>query len=113
MSGGKRTRWTPEAIALLGIVSDVELAARLGIHFVTVAKVRYRHGIKPHQRQQKWSAEHVAMLGQMPDAEVARRTGRSKWAVTAARRERGIHGVPVAYPPKLQKQNCTTPERPL
>jgi hypothetical protein len=100
MSGGKRTRWTPEVIALLGTVSDVELAARLGIHFVTVAKVRYRHGIKPHQPQQKWTAEHVAMLGQMPDAEVARRTGRSKWAVTAARRKRGIHGVPVAYPPK-------------
>lgn len=92
--------WTPDKVALLGTVPDAELASRWGINNATVAYARARHGIPPHQPQKKWTADQVAMLGQMTDAEVARRTGRSKWAVTKARRERKIHGVAVAHPPK-------------
>ncbi|CAM2185927.1 conserved hypothetical protein [Paraburkholderia sacchari] len=89
----KLTRtWTAQEIALLGTLSDAQVAERIGgISFSTVQKKRQELGIPPAAPAHlPWSPEHLALLGILDDAELARLTGRSTRAVNQKRNKLGI-----------------------
>ena len=76
--------WTPEDIALLGTVPDVEVARRTGRTLEAVRQKREELGIR-NPAGNRWLAEEIALLGALPDREVARRLGRSLQSVTQKR----------------------------
>jgi hypothetical protein len=86
-------RWTAAEDALLGRMSDVEAARRLGR---AVHSVRHRRlclgRLKPPPTP-PWTAEEDALLGTLPDRELARKLNRSAQAVAARRQHRGIAPV--------------------
>ncbi|NLP63310.1 hypothetical protein [Paraburkholderia sacchari] len=89
----KLTRtWTAKEIALLGTVSDAQVAERIGgISFSTVQKKRQELGIPSAMPAHfPWLPEHLALLGVLDDAELARLTGRSTRAVNQKRNKLGI-----------------------
>jgi hypothetical protein len=81
--------WTPEDIALLGVVPDEELAQRTGRTAGAVRQKREELGI-PNPTGNRWLPEHIALLGTLPDREVARKIGRSLQSVTQKRIKLGI-----------------------
>lgn len=44
--------WTPEEDALLGTLTDREVAARIGAAWLTIKKRREKLGVAPHEAQQ-------------------------------------------------------------
>ncbi len=84
-------RWTPQDIALLGVLPDEEVARRTGRTVGAVQQKRHELGIpNPDRNRNRWTAEEVALLGALPDEEVARRVGRSLLAVIQKRIKVGI-----------------------
>ena len=78
---------------------------------MTVFHARTVRGIPAFQTQKPWTPEEVALLGTMSDAAVAQRVGRSKEAITAMRRARGVSGASKSLPhPHLEdiKREYTT-----
>ncbi|MFX1767013.1 hypothetical protein PWP93_31405 [Paraburkholderia sp. A1RI-2L] len=89
----KLTRtWTTQEIALLGTMSDAQVARQIGgVSFSTVQKKRRELGISPAAPAHlPWPREHIALLGVMADSELARLTGRSTRAVNQKRNKLGI-----------------------
>lgn len=89
----KQKNFPPEAVALLGTMSDPKLAKKLGIHGASVGKIRLSHGIKAWRvrlTEQRWTPESVALLGNLPDSEIATKLGVCVALVSRARVERGI-----------------------
>jgi hypothetical protein len=89
VTGCHGPRWTPEDIALLGILPDEEVAARTGRTTGAVRQKREELSI-PNPAGNRWRPEDVALLGTLPDTEVARRLGRSLQSVTQKRIKLGI-----------------------
>jgi len=88
-------RWTPEDLALLGAMSDRQLAARLGVSRAAVALQRRRRQIptfRPRPPDRVWSEEMLALLGQVPDPQAARRFRIPLAAVKKKRQRLGIPG---------------------
>jgi hypothetical protein len=86
-------RWTAEDVALLGTMSDGELAASLQISAGTVSRERRRLRIPAYRFKSpdvEWTAEMLELLGRVPDAEVARRHGIPVKAVKGKRRQLDI-----------------------
>jgi hypothetical protein len=92
-----RIRWTKEMTALLGTMSDGQVAKRLNLPKVAVASKRRRMKIKPGfgiiappgtTRPNKWGQTELGRL-RFPDAEVARMTGRTIAEIKAKRAEVG------------------------
>ena len=94
-----RRVWAKKQIALLGTMSDVDLARRIGVKTWLVTykrrqlKIPYYTG--PKKSAVPWAEEEVRLLGRIPDAEVARRIGR---AVTAVKARRQMLRIPSADP---------------
>ena len=83
--------WTPEQLKLLGTMSDVQLAKRLGCSPAVISKKRRKLGIPAFGRapnKHAWGTTELGLLG-FPDAEVARITGRTVAEVAAKRKELG------------------------
>jgi transcriptional regulator with XRE-family HTH domain len=74
--------WTPEAISLLGKISDPAVSARLGVSPSSVAKKRSTLNIPPYAA---WPPEMVALLGTDIDIVLAKRIGKSRGCVTNKR----------------------------
>lgn len=77
MSSGRYV-WTPEAIALLGTMSDTDVAMKLRIHKAKVKAKRKQLEIpacelRPYSRTITWTDEMDALLGVLSDCEIARR----------------------------------------
>ena len=86
-------KWTPKNLALLGKVTDKELARRMRISPTTVNTKRQVLGISPFRppaRRVAWSEEMLALLGKVYDSVVARRYGISESKVFRKRKELGI-----------------------
>jgi hypothetical protein len=86
----------PEVTALLGTMTDREVAERTGLTEPAVASRRRVLKIaaflkkRPQQRPLKWSAARVKLLGTMPDGALAKKLGCTLMAVFYARRRLGI-----------------------
>lgn len=83
----KHERWgmPPEARALLGKITDAEMAARFGRHTDTVRLWRTKAGIPALRERRPWSGKELVMLGKMPDNIVARLTKRRLYTVKKKR----------------------------
>ena len=85
--------WQPEELALLGKLSDGELARTLGLATGTVTRKRQRLGIAPFQPPPppiEWTPAMIERLGQAPDARVAGELGISPRSVRDKRQSLGI-----------------------
>lgn len=79
--------WTKHELALLGTMSDAELARRKGRTPLAVRQQRVRLGIAAHQRQRAWTAEEDRLLREreLSAVELAERYGRTVAAVYTRR----------------------------
>ena len=99
-SMARRRQWTEEELALLGTMSDVKVAKRLGITRGTVFKKRTDLGIpadgggKTGPKGREWTEEQIALLGTMSDAKVAKSLGISIPTVLKKRKELDIPRIP-------------------
>jgi hypothetical protein len=85
--------WGPGDVALLGKVSDGELARALGLSTTSVTCKRQRLGIAPFRKPPariEWTPQKIERLGQVPDTQVARELRISLGSVRAKRHELGI-----------------------
>ncbi len=73
------------AIALLGKISDSEMAAEFGRCVDTVRRWRSERNIAPVRERRPWKATELKMLGKMPDQIVARLSKRRIYAVKIKR----------------------------
>lgn len=102
--GVGRVKWTPEIDALLGVVTDSDIAARLGCERKTVSYRRKCLGIRASFDRSKnvappknggWNrtiipAEIEARLGTQPDYVLAAEIGVDKSVISGARRRAGV-----------------------
>lgn len=90
-----------EAVALLGQVSDYEIARRFGLNAKTVFRRRRQLGIPACTAMGRaWSAKEIALVGREPDNVVAERAART---VRAAKAKRLRLGLPSALPIDRQR----------
>lgn len=85
--------WQPEDLALLGKVSDGELARTLGLARTSVTNKRQKLGIPPFQpapRPIEWTSAMIERLGRASDSQVAEELGISAQSVTLKRQALGI-----------------------
>jgi hypothetical protein len=77
--------WIAEEKALLGVLSDAQVAEKTGRTLTAVRKMRLHLGhpspTRPHVRCVRWSAEYDALALSLPVAEAAERTGHTPTAV--------------------------------
>jgi len=77
--------WDPSEDALLGTMSDAEVAARVRRSASSVANRRRTQGVAAYTGRRSWTDEEIALLGTDTDANIGRRIGRSA-AVIAQKR---------------------------
>src|SRR5438552_19137155 len=80
----KRNRrpWTKDELALLGKLSDAEVAELTGRTFGTVWQKRRALGIdQPALRFRKWTPAEDKLVGTAPDADIAHQLDRTEGAV--------------------------------
>ena len=95
---GKRGRplifFPPDVLAMFGKVPDRVIAAKMGIHPMTVASRRRKAGIAPHEPDRSMveapNRKNDPLLGLVHDSALAAHRGVSRQAITARRAARGI-----------------------
>jgi hypothetical protein len=93
--------WTAERLALLGKMSDQQVATELGTSANSVCRKRRLLKIRPFGATPpriEWTEERLDLLGRLPDPEVARRCGIS---LPTVRRKRMQLGFPPWVRPRL------------
>ncbi|HTV39279.1 MAG TPA: hypothetical protein VMF08_01780 [Candidatus Sulfotelmatobacter sp.] len=89
--GARYVTWTPEEDALLGTLSDAEVAKKLGCSIMRVFRRRSLLGVKnKNPMRRKWTQEEIALLGTKSDREVGLLIGKSVGNVRFKRIELGI-----------------------
>jgi hypothetical protein len=83
-------KWPREALALLGTMSDEQVAKRLGTHRGCVSVKRYALGIPRFNPPYQWTRKTLALLGRKPDGELARELGVTTRIVEKKRYKLGI-----------------------
>jgi len=83
-------RWTESEIALLGKMTDEDIARKLGISATAVALKRKTLGIPPFGDRSRWGATELGMLGRYADKEIARITGRKLGEIQRKREALGL-----------------------
>jgi len=78
--------WNAEADALLGTVSDRDVARRVGVDPKTARARRLRLGISVFRQPHVWTAAEDALLGTVSDRELGHRLNLSPRTVQARRR---------------------------
>jgi len=87
--------WSTAELALVGTMTDQDLAGKLGISCARVAFLRKGMGIVPFDRKRKdrqWLDEEDAMLGVQIDVEVAVALKITRVKVSKRRKALGIRG---------------------
>jgi hypothetical protein len=103
----RRFPWRPEHMALLGKVSDGELAKRLRTTRTTVRYKRQQLGVPPFQpapRPIEWTSAMIERLGGASDARVAEELGISVQSVKHKRQELGIPATLENLPVERNKK---------
>lgn len=112
------------ARTLLGVISDEELAARLGVAPTAVANYRRAEGIKAAPKSARLSeaelpkvrvskvAAHHDLVGTVSDTEVSRAAGVSSQAVQAYRKRHDIQSFQAraAKPDEVHQDSAAAPE---
>ncbi len=81
----------PEENAMLGKISDEELALLTGRPIGSVSNKRCQLGLaKPNAQRKYWGPEEILLLGTVPDREIAARLGRTLGSVKGERSLLGI-----------------------
>ena len=94
--GANYCTWTPEEDALLGQITDQEIAAKLGYSISRIRRRRYLLGrSNPNPKLRHWTKDEIALLGTRPDREVAALVKRS---VSNVRYKRLQLGIPFRNP---------------
>jgi hypothetical protein len=86
-------RWQARHLALLGTMTDREVARRIGVSTTTVANKRSQLGIPafmPRPPRIEWTAEKIERLGKLTDSQVAREMGVCTLSVRSKRQALGI-----------------------
>lgn len=102
--------WTPQNIALLGTMTDQQVADRIGGKADAIREKRLYLGIKAYKPQASpvkgkprpnfnWTELAIALLGTKPDKQVAEELGLAITTVALKRRTLGIAGLKVRRPP--------------
>jgi len=95
--GKEEVLWTPQDLALIGVLTDHEVAERTGRTLNAVRVQRRLLGRPnpkyPHYRHLPWTPEQDAMALTLPTAEAAARTGHTFFAVKARRNKLRRLGV--------------------
>jgi hypothetical protein len=86
----KGYKWTEEALALLGTMTDQRVADNIGVDHQVVFQKRRRLGIDPVNKKFKWNDDRVALLGTMPDRDLAKKFGLILGRVRNKRTSMGI-----------------------
>lgn len=103
--------WPRHLARLLGKLPDSKVAARAGLHLVTVTRERQRRGIPPavrHRPPIEWTREQIALLGTASDPAVAAELGVHRGSVA---RKRLMLGIPAFNPVEPKESDFWTPER--
>ena len=89
--GARYCTWTAAEDALLGKLTDLEVAHKLGYRIERVRRRRHLLGLPCNNPQRRhWTKEEIALLGTKPDREVAQLVNRSLENVRFKRLELGI-----------------------
>jgi len=69
--------WTSEVLAMLGKVSDMKIARKIGLAAPSVLMKRRKLGIPPapYRKPVKWTYKMVQLLSTMPDSAIAKKLG--------------------------------------
>ena len=97
-------RWTKKEIALLGTLTDVAVARKLGISSQLIYTKRRELGIPARPRKspvRTWTGEEIALLGTVPGVAVAEKLGVTRTEIFRKRKELGI---PLGQAPKSRRQ---------
>lgn len=62
----------PEAVPLLGVLNDMQIAIKFGRSYETALRWRVSHGKKSVSMRKAWSEAEIKQLGTMPDVVLAR-----------------------------------------
>ena len=93
--------WTDAERALLGTMTDADLAATIGRTERAVRHERTHRGIPPHApRAVNLTPDQISVIGTVSDAAAARMLGCSRQHVLSTRKRLGI---PAAHPEKKPK----------
>jgi hypothetical protein len=104
-------KWTNHFRALLGKISDQQLAKMAGIHPQTVTNERLRLGVKAYKQRRKpikWDTEMIKLLGTASDRDVAEELGINHRSVFRKRKILGIHPFNFKSPMKNQEDDFWT-----
>ena len=107
-------KFTEEIDALLGTMSDLRIAKKVGCSRVTVTKRRLALGINSTRGQEarKYASvldSFVDLLGTLPDSEIAERVGCSRELVRQRRKEAGIGRCEVKKADQIPKLKTPYP----
>src|ERR1039458_163346 len=86
----KNRSWTGDEDALLGVLSDQEVAQRLGRTFAAVRARRIHSGKRDPSARSLWKPEEDRLLGTASDTEIAKQLNRTCGAVKSRRKQLGI-----------------------
>jgi hypothetical protein len=86
----KNIPWTPKEDALLGQMSDREVARITGHTFRAVRSRRIARGLRDPSTRPDWTPEEDRWLGAASDQEVAERLNRTLCAVSSRRNDKKI-----------------------
>lgn len=93
--------WTPRQVALLGKMTDAEVARRTGRTQHAVLTQRHKLGLPAHiPHRRRWSRREIALLGKIADVQLAEHLSISRRCVLMERRRRGIAPAHPANTPK-------------
>lgn len=87
------SRWPKKLLALLGHVSDKELAHRFGLRWEAIFNKRVHLGIRMQPRKSIWSKDVIRKFGRVSDAKIAESLG---VCVTTVAIKRRTFGIPAA-----------------
>lgn len=96
--------WNADTLALLGTMTDQQLADQMGTTRGTVTNKRRRLGIEACGYGPFWTAETRGLLGKMTDTQLAKQIGISQAAVGYQRNKAGI----PRYSASVQSDNLQT-----
>ena len=92
-SAARGFRWQARHLALLGTMTDREVARRIGISKTTVAEKRSQRGIPaflPPPPRIEWTADKIERLGKLADSQIARELDVCTLSVRLKRQALGI-----------------------